>query len=152
MTTSNLTTSQAAARAGISYQRLRQIMAKGVYAPKPATREGCGPRGGGYLFEPAEIDRWVASRPARKGRKGASVPMDPAKQARLEAAGWRLGSAEDFLSSNDAPEEVEPDPTDLTGLGTLRSPTPEAFAKWAAAVAADEAAAAACGEETRCDE
>jgi len=118
-----LTTSEAAARVGLSHQYLRFLLGKGK-GPK-GTREGKGGRGGGYRFLPCDLDSWDAARVKRapKGsKKGltqaqyeAATAMDPAKLECLEAAGWKAGSAEDFLSTGD---EADADPTDLTVLAT----------------------------------
>lgn len=118
-----LTTSEAAARVGLSGQYMRFLLSKGK-GPK-GTREGKGGRGGGYRFTPEDIDAWDAARTKRapKGSKkgltqeqyDAATVMDPAKLERLEAAGWKAGSAEDFLSTGD---EADVDPTDLTVLAT----------------------------------
>lgn len=138
-----LTTSEAAARVGISNQYLRFLLSKGK-GPK-GTREGKGGRGGGYKFTSEDIDAWDTARVKRapKGSKkgmgeeyAAAVgnpfkPLSPAaevifvrtllddstvlpdpqivsfaadKQARLEAAGWNAGSAEDFLVTGNAAE------------------------------------------------
>jgi len=93
-----LTTSEAAARVGLSHQYMRVLLGQGK-GPK-GTREGKGRRGGGYRFTPEAIDAWDAARVKRapKGSKkrmgeqyAAATTLDPAKLERLEAAGWKAG-------------------------------------------------------------
>lgn len=105
MTTETLTTSEAAARVGLSNQYMRVLLGKGK-GPK-GTREGKGGRGGGYRFLTSEIDAWDAARvkrapkgsKKRMGEEYAATAMDPDKRERLEAAGWKAGSVEDFLGA-----------------------------------------------------
>ena len=117
-----LTTSEAAARVGITGQYMRFLLSKGK-GPK-GTREGKGGRGGGWCFETSAVDAWDAARVKRapKGSKKGltreqhdAAVMDHAKLERLEAAGWKAGSAEVFLGTGDG---VSADPTDLTVLAT----------------------------------
>lgn len=118
-----LTTSEAAERVGITGQYMRFLLSKGK-GPK-GTREGKGGRGGGYRFESDAVDAWDAARVKRapKGSKkgltqaqhDAATAMDPAKLERLEAAGWKAGSAEDFLGTVEG-----------TDFAVLRNPDLEA--------------------------
>ena len=98
--TETLSTAEAAVRAGLSYQRFRQLT--GRKQGPPSTRAGCGPHGGGHRFLAADVDAWAAARPVRVKRGAKVTPMNPVKQERLEAAGWKAGDAEDFLSANDS--------------------------------------------------
>ncbi len=117
-----LTTSEAAARVGLSHQYMRVLLGQGK-GPK-GTREGKGGRGG-WRFESSAVDAWDAARvkrAAKGSKKGltqeqhdAATAMDPAKLERLEAAGWKAGSAEDFLGTGDA---ADANPTGLTVLAT----------------------------------
>lgn len=123
-----LTTSEAAARVGISNQYLRFLLSKGK-GPK-GTREGKGGRGGSYKFLPADVDAWDAARvkrAAKGSKKGltqaqhdAATAMDPDKQTRLEAAGWKVGNAEDFLGGEHpfrrlARESMDPLGVEISG-------------------------------------
>ena len=76
MTTETLTTSEAAARVGLSNQYMRVLLGKGK-GPK-GTREGKGGRGGGYRFEPAIVDAWDAARVKRapKASKTATLAVN----------------------------------------------------------------------------
>ena len=121
--TKTLTTIEAAYRVGLSGQYMRVLLGKGK-GPACARAGTRGARGA-WLFTTEEVDAWNAARVKRapKGSKkgltqeqhDAATAMDPAKLERLEAAGWKAGSAEDFLGTGD---DVETDPTDLTILAT----------------------------------
>ena len=153
-----LTTSEAAARVGISNQYLRFLLSKGK-GPK-GTREGKGGRGGGYKFLAEDIDAWDAARVKRSNRlppeqvealdtadrdrdlakvrpatseeharytaavaadeAAERTEMDAAKREQLEAAGWKVGSAEDFLGGEHpfrrlARESMDPLGVEISG-------------------------------------
>lgn len=70
-----LTTSQAAARIGVSRFAIQRAKEKGRLAPIRDNR-------GRYLFDVAEIDAWAAERAhAVEQRERASKPADPAPDA-----------------------------------------------------------------------
>lgn len=86
-----LTTSQAAARIGVSRFAIQRAKEKGRLAPIRDNR-------GRYLFDVAEIDAWAAERAhAVEQRERASKPADPAPdaaQAEITALRDRLADAE----------------------------------------------------------
>ncbi len=123
-----LTTSEAAARVGITGQYMRFLLSKGK-GPN-GTREGKGGRGGGWRFESSAVDAWDAARvkrAAKGSKKGltqaqhdAATAIDPDKQTRLEAAGWKVGNAEDFLGGEHplrrlARESMDPLGAEISG-------------------------------------
>ena len=119
MTTETLTTSEAAARVGLSNQYMRVLLGKGK-GPK-GTREGKGGRGGGYKFLAEDIDAWDAARVKRAKKVNETTEMAPAKLERLEAAGWKVGNAEDFLGAAEHPlsrlarESMDPLGVEISG-------------------------------------
>ena len=94
MTTETLTTSEAAARVGLSNQYMRVLLGKGK-GPK-GTREGKGGRGGGYKFLAEDIDAWDAAR-VKRAPKGSKKGYT---YAELEAIAFGTDNAALPLPSN----------------------------------------------------
>lgn len=97
-----LTTSEAAARVGITGQYMRFLLSKGK-GPK-GTREGKGGRGGGYRFTTEAIDTWDAARVKRvpKGKTAALAATTIEVDCSPLPTNPELAEVTDLIKSMDA--------------------------------------------------
>ena len=116
MTTETLTTSEAAARVGLSNQYMRVLLGKGK-GPK-GTREGKGGRGGGYKFLAEDIDAWDAARVKRapKGsKKGYTYAELEAIAFGTDNAALPLPSNPELAAATDLIKSMDPLGVEISG-------------------------------------